>query len=133
VDSKKPYLVKAIYDWCIDKNETPFVLVSPSLSSSIPSEIIDNGKVTFNISLNAVHNLIFEDSFIAFNARFGGKEESIVISYVDVEGIFSKESNDGMFFEIFRQQDLTDSENNSTNEDVVKTQTNNKTHLKLIK
>ena len=99
MDLKKPYLIKAIYEWCADYDQTPLIIVNPIKQSIIPQYLKKSNEITFNISQSATKNLHMGKETISFSARFNGVEESLIISYSEIAGIFSKESQDGLFFD----------------------------------
>ena len=67
-NSTKPYLIRSIYDWCIDSSFTPYVSVKTYLDLDIPIEYVNNGEIVFNISAKAVHELIINNDSISFCA-----------------------------------------------------------------
>ena len=121
MDKKKPYLIKAIYDWCLNENTTPFLTVRLNGKSVVPIQFINEAEITLNISASATNGLSFNENDISFKARFNGVEEHLSIAYNEITAIFSKEDGDGLLFEI-----------PANNEDI-KENSNKKSHLKLIK
>jgi stringent starvation protein B len=121
MDKKKPYLIKAIYDWCSNENTTPFLSVRLMGKSIVPMQFINEAELTLNISASATKDLSFNKNDISFKARFNGVEEHLSIAYNEITAIFSKEDGDGLLFEILEN-----------NEDF-KENLNKNSHLKLIK
>ena len=141
MDLKKPYLIKAIYGWCADYDQTPLIIVNPIKQSIIPQYLKKSNEITFNISQSATKNLHMGKETISFSARFNGVEESLIISYSEIAGIFSKESQDGLFFDklssdeevqrgIDIQKDFDDTASVTSTE---KSRINKKPYLKIIK
>ena len=141
MDLKKPYLIKAIYEWCADYDQTPLIIVNPIKQSIIPQYLKKSNEITFNISQSATKNLHMGKEIISFSARFNGVEESLIISYSEIAGIFSKESQDGLFFDklssdeevqrgIDIQKDFDDTASVTSTE---KSRINKKPYLKIIK
>lgn len=97
-NSTKPYLIRSIYEWCIDSGFTPFVSVKAYPELDVPMEYIKNGEIVFNISANAVHGLIINNESLSFDARFNGVSRKLDIPIDAVKGIFAKEINQGIAF-----------------------------------
>lgn len=97
-NSTKPYLIRSIYDWCIDSGFTPYVSVKACPDLDVPIEYVKNGEIVFNISTEAVHQLIINNDFISFAARFNGVSSKLEIPLAAVRGIFAKEVNQGIVF-----------------------------------
>ena len=97
-NSTKPYLIRSIYEWCIDSGFTPFVSVKAYPELDVPMEYIKNGEIVFNISANAVHGLIINNESLSFDARFNGISRKLDIPIDAVKGIFAKEVNQGIAF-----------------------------------
>lgn len=118
INSTKPYLIRSIYDWCIDSEFTPYVTVRAYPELDIPSEYVKNGEIVFNISAKAVHELIIKNDFICFIARFNGVSRKLEIPLNAVKGIFAKEVNQGIAFSAENKDEsqgiLDDEQQNST-------------------
>ena len=97
-NSTKPYLIRSIYEWCIDSGFTPFVSIKAYPELDNPMEYIKNGEIVFNISANAVHGLIINNESLSFDARFNGISRKLDIPLDAVKGIFAKEVNQGIAF-----------------------------------
>lgn len=98
VKSTKPYLIRSIYDWCIDSDFTPFVSIKAYPELNMPKDYVKNGEIVFNIGAKAVQDLIINNDFISFKARFNGVERKLDIPMIAVKGIFAKEVNQGIAF-----------------------------------
>lgn len=98
--STKPYLVRAIYEWCIDCGETPFLSVRVSDRVVVPRDYVRDGEIVLNISAGATRYLVVGNDAISFSTRFSGVSHEVHIPIEAVAGIFSRESGQGMFFDV---------------------------------
>ena len=106
--SLKPYLIRSIYEWIIDNNLTPHLLVDAENPNAIlPKEFIEDGKIVLNIRPQAIQGLSLGNEEIEFNARFSGKPMRISTPVSAVLAIYAKENGKGM---IFDQEDSDDDE-----------------------
>jgi stringent starvation protein B len=97
--SSRPYLLRAIYDWIVDNNMTPYLLVDATAEAvQVPTEHINNGKIILNISPAAVMGLDLGAEAVSFNARFSGKPMFVNVPMKAVLAIYSKENGRGMVF-----------------------------------
>ena len=97
--SQKPYLIRAIYEWLVDNELTPYLLVSTEFEGvQVPDEYIHDGKIVLNIAPDAVRNFLADNDWISFSARFSGKAMELFIPILAVQAIYGKENNEGMFF-----------------------------------
>ncbi|RIZ69322.1 MAG: ClpXP protease specificity-enhancing factor [Methylococcales bacterium] len=104
--SLKPYLIRSIYEWIIDNELTPYLLVdAENRYAVLPQQLIEDGKIVLNIRPEAIQGLSLGNTNIQFNARFGGKPMEIVVPISSVMAIYAKENGKGM---IFDQEELTD-------------------------
>lgn len=99
MNSTKPYLLRSIYDWCLDSGFTPFITVTSDQDLGLPIESAKNGEIIFNIGQDAVQNLIIDNDIICFEARFNGVSRKIELPMGVVKGIFAKEVNQGIAFQ----------------------------------
>lgn len=97
--STKPYLMRAIYEWCVDSGFTPYVLVAVDDNTRVPMEHVKNGEIVLNISPAASHNLKLDNDFVRFSARFNGASREIIFPVGAVLGIFARENSQGLFFQ----------------------------------
>ena len=105
--STTPYLIRAIYDWCCDTSQTPYVSVRVSELTTVPIEHIQDGEIVLNIGTGATKDLRIDNEAITFSARFDSVSREIYIAISDVKGIFSRESGQGLGFtveEIMKQK-----------------------------
>jgi len=98
--STKPYLVRAIYEWCTDCGETPFLSVRVSDRVVVPRDYVRDGEIVLNISAGATRHLVVGNDAISFSTRFSGVSHEVYIPIEAVAGIFSRESGQGMFFDV---------------------------------
>ncbi|MCE7914892.1 MAG: ClpXP protease specificity-enhancing factor [Nitrosomonas sp. PRO4] len=134
-NSTKPYLIRSIYDWCIDNDLTPFISVEAFSSLNISTEYINNGEVILNISSRSAHNLMINNDFICFVTRFNGISKELEIPIDSIKAIFAKEVNQGIMFNLNTK---SNNENLSVEKKIVDNsltyQSNNKkTNLRIIK
>jgi stringent starvation protein B len=98
--SLKPYLIRSIYEWIIDNDMTPHLLVDAEDSRAIlPQDFIEDGKIVLNIRPAAIQGLSLGNEEIEFNARFSGKPMHIVTPVTAVLAIYAKENGKGMIFD----------------------------------
>lgn len=98
--STKPYLLRAIYEWCTDNGFTPYLAVMVDGKTRVPREFVKNGEIVLNISFTATSGLKMENDYIVFNARFGGVSREIVVPVQNVAAIYARENGQGMAFEV---------------------------------
>ncbi|MFA5985266.1 MAG: ClpXP protease specificity-enhancing factor [Methylococcaceae bacterium] len=96
----KPYLIRSIYEWIIDNDLTPHLLVNAEEGDAVlPKEFIEDGKIVLNIRPQAIQGLSLGNDEIEFNARFGGRPMHIVTPVNSVMAIYAKENGKGMIFD----------------------------------
>src|SRR5438132_52492 len=95
----KPYLLRALFEWCVDNGYTPHVAVKVDSRAQVPSEYVKNGEITLNISPNAVHKLQMGNELIEFSARFGGVARQISVPIASVFALYARETGHGMTFD----------------------------------
>lgn len=112
--SKRPYLIRALYEWILDNQMTPHLLVNAEGEDVVvPVEYVQEGKIILNISPNAVNQMIIGNDVVRFSARFSGNSMSIFIPISNVMAIYAKENGVGMFFpdeETDNEEDVSDQE-----------------------
>ena len=96
--STRPYLVRALHEWCTDNGYTPYVAVMVDDSVQVPREYVSNGEIVLNISFDATSGLQLSNEFIQFKARFGGVARDIAVPMGRVIAIYAKENGQGMAF-----------------------------------
>jgi stringent starvation protein B len=96
----KPYLIRALYEWCVDSGHTPYLAVKVNSRTRVPMEFVKDGEIVLNIGASAVHKLAMGNDFIDFAARFNGVSRDISIPLDAVSGIYARETGQGMAFEV---------------------------------
>ncbi len=108
--STKPYLVRAIYEWCVAEQYTPYLLVKIDQNTLAPRAFIKDGKILLNLSPESIKDLLMGDEAITFTARFNGTPENLYLPISAVEGIYAKENGEGLFFEVKEDQEIDSKE-----------------------
>ena len=98
--STRPYLVRALYEWCTDNNLTPYIAVLVDERVQVPAEYVQNGEIVLNISFDATSGLKLDNEFIEFKARFGGIPRDIFVPMDRVIAIYARENGQGMAFPV---------------------------------
>jgi stringent starvation protein B len=98
--STRPYLIRALYDWCTDNGLTPYVAVQVDDSVQVPREYVKNGEIVLNISFDATSSLKLGNDFIEFKARFAGTAREIMVPVSRVIAIYARENGQGMAFPV---------------------------------
>ena len=96
--STRPYLIRALYEWCTDNGYTPFLAVLVNDSVRVPLEFVKDGEIVLNISFDATSALSLGNEFIEFKGRFGGVARDIVVPVERVLAIYARENGQGMAF-----------------------------------
>lgn len=95
----RPYLVRALYEWILDNQMTPHLLVDATRpETAVPEQFVQDGKIVLNISPSAVRGLVLGNERICFNARFGGVAMDVSVPCEAVMGIYARENGRGMLF-----------------------------------
>ena len=98
--STRPYLIRALYDWCSENGFTPYVAVKVDNSVQVPREYVQGGEIVLNVSMDATSSLKLGNDFIEFKARFGGKPRDIMVPIHRVMAIYARENGQGMAFPV---------------------------------
>jgi stringent starvation protein B len=97
--SNRPYLVRAFYQWLVDNNLTPYLLVDVTSSEvEVPQQYVEGDRITLNIAPSAVRSLDLGNDYISFKARFSGKPTDVFFPVSSVLGIYAQENGSGMLF-----------------------------------
>jgi len=96
--STRPYLIRALYEWCTDNGFTPYVAVQVDDTVQVPREYVKNGEIVLNISFDATSSLKLGNDFIEFKARFAGTAREISVPVGRVIAIYARENGQGMAF-----------------------------------
>jgi len=97
--STKPYLIRAIYDWCVDSGLTPYLAVRVDEETRVPVAYVKDGEIVLNLSADAVKNLHLGNDEITCGGRFGGVPHQVIVPMAAVIGIFAKETGQGLMFQ----------------------------------
>ena len=97
--STKPYLIRAIYEWCADSSFTPYLNVKVDQNTRVPMEYVKNGEIVLSMSQQATRNLTIGNELIQFSARFNGVSREITIPIYAVQSVFARENGRGVFFD----------------------------------
>jgi stringent starvation protein B len=98
--STKPYLIRALYEWCVDQGFTPYIAVRVDQHTRVPSAHVREGQIVLNIDAEATHQLKIGNEQVTFQARFGGVAHQIVVPINNIAAIFARENGQGMAFEV---------------------------------
>ena len=98
--STKPYMIRALHEWCVDNNLTPHLLVAVNQQTRVPVAFVKDGEIVLNLNYSATKDLHMDNEAIVFSARFSGVSQNIYVPMSAVKGIFARENGQGMFFEI---------------------------------
>ena len=98
--STKPYLIRALHEWCTDNGYTPHIVVQVNDMTRVPVAHVRDGQITLNIGSLATNRLVIGNEFIEFQARFNGRTEDIFVPVGAVSAIYARETGAGMGFEI---------------------------------
>lgn len=98
--STKPYLIRAIHQWCSDQGLTPYISVVVDHRTLVPRQFVQDGQIVLNVSTDATQSLVMGNEMIAFQARFGGVAQNISLPVDNVSAIYARENGHGMAFEV---------------------------------
>ncbi len=97
--SQQPYFLRALYEWCVDCNLTPYITVRVDHRTQVPQAYVRDGQIVLNVGPSAVRNIRIDNDWVTFSARFGGISHDIQIPVGNVLAIYAKETGEGMGFE----------------------------------
>ena len=98
--STKPYMIRAIHEWCVDNQSTPHLLVEVNSKTKVPMAYVKDGEIVLNLNYSATKDLHFTNEAITFSARFSGVSNNLYVPIEAIKGIFARENGQGMFFEL---------------------------------
>lgn len=98
--STKPYLIRAIHEWCVDNGYTPYLAVTVSKKTKVPKDFVKDGRIVLNASPLATNKLDMGNELITFEARFNGAVEELVVPVGQVNAIYARENGHGMAFDV---------------------------------
>lgn len=111
MNSSRPYLIRALYEWIVDNGCTPYVLVDAGAPGvEVPQQYVKNGQIVLNVSPGAVADLLVSNDDLRFRGRFGGIAIDVIAPITAVLGIYARENGQGMVFEPERPQSGPDDE-----------------------
>ncbi len=96
----KPYLIRAIYEWCVDCGHTPYLSVMVNEECRVPMQYVKNSEIVLNVSPSATRNLKIENDRLHFSARFNGVSREVSVPISAVSGIFARENSEGLMFKV---------------------------------
>ena len=96
---QRPYLLRAFYNWIIDSECTPHIIVDATQPGvEVPQRFVEDGKIVLNIAPKSVMQFSMDDDAVAFNARFGGQPMQVYVPLYAIEGIYARENGAGTIF-----------------------------------
>jgi len=98
--STRPYLIRALHEWCSDNGLTPHITVAVDGSVQVPMEFVRNGEIVLNVGISATSALQLGNDYISFKARFGGVARDVMVPVERVTAIFARENGQGMAFPV---------------------------------
>ncbi len=98
--SAKPYLIRAICEWCADNGLTPYLAVKVNGETRVPMTYVKNGEIVLNIGASATRRLTIDNDGVRFSARFSGTSQEVAVPMTAVAGIFAKETGYGFAFTV---------------------------------
>ncbi len=96
--STRPYLIRALHEWCTDNGFAPYLAVQVDGSVQVPREFVQNNEIVLNVSFDATSGLKLGNDYVEFKARFGGKAHDIIVPVTHVVAIYARENGQGMAF-----------------------------------
>ncbi|HIV73287.1 MAG TPA: ClpXP protease specificity-enhancing factor [Candidatus Aquabacterium excrementipullorum] len=106
--STRPYLIRALHDWCTDNGFTPYLAVYVDKTVQVPREYVKNNEIVLNVSFDATSQLQLGNEYIEFKARFGGVARDIAVPVDHVIAIYARENGQGMAFPVPTPQESED-------------------------
>ncbi|OYY94610.1 MAG: ClpXP protease specificity-enhancing factor [Hydrogenophilales bacterium 28-61-23] len=97
--SQQPYLLRALYEWCLDSGHTPYITVRVDKHTRVPQAYVKDGFVVLNVGASAVRNIHMDNEYVTFSARFGGVSQQIEVPVGNVVAIYARETGEGMAFD----------------------------------
>jgi stringent starvation protein B len=139
--SQQPYFLRALYEWCVDSGHTPYFTVRVDKRTRVPQAFVKDGQIVLNVGPNAVRNLHMDNEWVTFSARFGGMSHSIEVPVGNVIAIYSRETGEGMAFEVLNRTDSQTAEDADQGQDSTQSENMNdapqpprgKPQLKVVK
>lgn len=130
----RPYMVRALYQWIEDNELTPYLMVDATAKNvQVPGQYVQDGRIVLNIASRATGNMVMQNDYIHFNARFGGVSQEIWVPLNAVLGIYAKENSQGMFFDPSEYENYQPEAESETPAALAKPKRDNKAGLKVLK
>ena len=98
--STKPYLLRALYEWCVDSGHTPHIVAWVNEHTRVPMQFVRDNEIVLNIGPNASQGLMIDNEWVHFSARFGGVAHEVWIPVGHIASLFARESGEGMGFDV---------------------------------
>lgn len=100
MSASRPYIMRALYEWIVDNDCTPYLLVDAARPGvEVPNQYVKDGQIVLNVSPSAVIDLLIGNEWVSFNGRFGGTPTDILVPVTAIIGIYARENGQGMVFE----------------------------------
>ena len=135
--ANRPYLLRAFYEWIVDNNCTPYLVVDATVAAvKVPTQFVQNGQIVLNTAPSAVSNLQLGNDAITFNARFGGQPFALYIPVGAVLAIYARENGAGTVFTLEEEEDEAEIFSNSLEDDSPEPEPpkpKKASHLKVVK
>jgi stringent starvation protein B len=112
--STKPYLIRAIYEWCADAGFTPYLSVKVDAQTRVPMEYVKGGEIVLSISQQATRDLTIGNDVVQFSARFNGVSREVSVPIYAVQGVFARENGRGVFFDPESPPEISDTDSTSS-------------------
>ena len=114
--STKPYLIRALHEWCTDNGYTPYIVVQVDEHTMVPMGHVQDGQITLNVGTLATNGLVLGNDYIEFQARFGGRPENVAVHIGAISAIYSRETGAGMGFEVqpYDPSNLTEADSSAS-------------------
>lgn len=113
--SSKPYLIRALYEWCYDESLTPHIVVRVDKNCHVPKAFVKDGYITFNVGPLATKDFQVDNHWVSFSARFGGQAQEILFPVATVVSFFARETQEGMGFPFEEDYELPSSDAGAEN------------------
>ncbi|GEK13277.1 ClpXP protease specificity-enhancing factor [Aliivibrio fischeri] len=108
---RRPYLLRAFYEWIVDNELTPHLVVDATMNGvRVPEEFVQDGQIVLNVAPHSVGNLEMGNEAVTFNARFSGRPHSIILPLYAIQAIYARENGAGTMFEPEEAYEMTDDE-----------------------
>lgn len=129
----KPYMLRAMHEWCVDNSLTPYLIVAVNSKTRVPMAYVKNGEIVLNINYGATRDLHIDNTSVVFSARFGGVSQNIYIPMNAVRGIYARENGQGMMFELEDGEEPTLTESDDNDPETSKKENSKKPTLRIVK